>query len=196
MADPGELRIADADREAAAQRLHAALGEGRITLAELEERLDVVYAAKTYSDLAPPLADLPGAAEIVPTVAAAPVARGEPVRLRTDVGSVKRSGDWQVPAALHLTTSLGSIHLDLTEARSIPHRIDVEVSVGAGEVLIIIPDGVTANVDGVHGSWGDIKSKVGSVPGSGPHLTITGKAGMGSLTVRGPRTGWKAMFGT
>jgi hypothetical protein len=63
-------------------------------------------------------------------------------------------------------------------------------------VLIVLPEGATANVDGVHGSWGDIKSKVGSVPGNGPHLTITGKAGMGDLTVRGPRTGWKAMFGT
>ena len=63
-------------------------------------------------------------------------------------------------------------------------------------MVIVLPAGATANVDGVHGSWGEIKSKVGSVPGTGPHLTITGKAGMGSLTVRGPRTGWKAMFGT
>jgi Domain of unknown function (DUF1707) len=196
MGEPGELRISDADREAAAQRLHTAMGEGRITLAELEERLDVVYAAKTYADLRPPLADLPGGAEVVPTVAAAPAERAEPVHLRTDLGSVKRSGDWQVPPTLRLTTSLGSIHLDLTEVRSIPHRIDVEVSVGAGEVVIVLPAGATANVDGVHGSWGEITSKVGSVPGTGPHLTITGKAGMGSLTVRGPRTGWKAMFGT
>lgn len=60
MGDPGELRISDADRETAAQRLHAALGEGRITLVELEERLDTVYGAKTFADLEPPLADLPG----------------------------------------------------------------------------------------------------------------------------------------
>jgi hypothetical protein len=32
------MRISDADREAAAQRLHTAMGEGRITVAELEER--------------------------------------------------------------------------------------------------------------------------------------------------------------
>ncbi len=171
------------------------MGEGRITLAELEERLDAVYAAKTYADLEPPLADLPGGG-VLASRGAVPAERTEPVHLRTDLGSVKRTGDWQVPTSLKLTTTLGSIHLDLTEVRAIPHRIDVEVSVGAGEVLIVLPEGATANVDGVHGSWGDIKSKVGSVPGNGPHLTITGKAGMGDLTVRGPRTGWKAMFGT
>ncbi|MBN9757357.1 DUF1707 domain-containing protein [Pseudonocardia sp. Ae707_Ps2] len=53
------MRISDADREAAARRLHDALGEGRITLAELEERLDAVYAARVARDLRPPLADLP-----------------------------------------------------------------------------------------------------------------------------------------
>jgi len=196
MSDPGGMRISDADREAAAQRLHTAMGEGRITLAELEERLDAVYAAKTYADLQPPLADLPGGGAIASPGAAVPAERTEPVHLKTDLGSVKRAGDWQVPARLKLTTTLGSIHLDLTGVRSIPHRVDVEVSVGAGEVVIVLPEGATANVDGVHGSWGDIKSKVGSVPGDGPHLTITGKAGMGDLTVRRPRTGWKAMFGT
>lgn len=195
MAEQGELRISDADREAAAQRLHAALGEGRITLVELEERIAVVYAARTYADLEPPLADLPGAADVV-RPAAAPAQRLEQVHLQTQMGSIKRTGDWQVPATLKLTTGMGSIHLDLTEARSVPHRIEVEVSVGAGEIVVVLPEGATANVDGVHASWGEIKSKVGSVPGSGPHLTFTGKAGMGSLTVRGARTGWKAVFGT
>jgi hypothetical protein len=190
------MRISDADREAAAQRLHTAMGEGRITLAELEERLDVVYAAKTFEELRPPLADLPGAGEVVPTAAATPAERTEPLHLRTDMGSLKREGDWRVPASLRLTSGMGSIHLDLTQASGVPHRVDVEVSVGMGEILIIVPEGATANVDGVRGSWGDIKSKVGSIPGNGPHLTITGKAGMGSLTIRGPRTGWKAMFGT
>jgi len=111
--DGGNLRISDADREAAAQRLHTAMGEGRITLTELEERLGVVYAAKTFAELEPPLADLPGAG-IAPVVAA-PLARRDPVNLSTEMGSIKRTGDWPVPEQLRLTTSMGSIHLDLTE---------------------------------------------------------------------------------
>lgn len=111
------------------------------------------------ADLRPPLADLPGG-EMIAEPGAAPAGRPGPVHLRTDMGSVKRTGDWQVPPSLKLTTTLGSIRLDLTEVRSLPHRIDVEVSVRAGEVVIVLPEGATANVDGVHRSWGDMRTTV------------------------------------
>ncbi|SFO18672.1 protein of unknown function [Pseudonocardia ammonioxydans] len=200
--DPDSLRISDADREAAAKRLHDALGEGRITLAELEERLGVVYAARTASELRPPLSDLPGG--LPPAVAAAagpaparPVDPAERVHLRTGAGTVKRTGDWPVPAALRLTTSMGTIHLDLSEVRTLPSRIDVEVSTGMGEIVLVLPEGGTADVDGVSGSWGEVKTKVPASPGSsGPHLVVHGKVGMGSLTIRGSRKGWwKAVLG-
>jgi len=41
------MRASDADRERVAKVLHEAMGEGRLTLAEVEERLQAVYAAKT-----------------------------------------------------------------------------------------------------------------------------------------------------
>jgi hypothetical protein len=69
------IRISDADRERAAERLHQALAEGRITLSELEERLGVVYAAKYEVDLLPPLADLPGAEVVVSVAAGRPTMR-------------------------------------------------------------------------------------------------------------------------
>lgn len=194
------MRISDADREAAAARLHDALAEGRITLVELEERLDAVYAARTAADLRPPLADLPGA-EVVPGgAAAAPAAPVDPaarVHLRTGGGTVKRTGDWQVPAALRLTTGMGTIHLDLSEARQVPPRIDIEVSAGMGEIVLVLPEGGSADVDGVVGSWGEVRTKVPSAPsGGGPHLVVHGKVGMGSVTVRGTRAGWwKAVLG-
>lgn len=53
------LRASHAEREATAMRLHAALGEGRLDLAETEERLAVAYAARYRSELDPLLADLP-----------------------------------------------------------------------------------------------------------------------------------------
>lgn len=65
------LRAADADREAAAQRLKAALDEGRLTLMEYDERLRDAYAAKTYGDLKQVFHDLPATipprqAQVVP----------------------------------------------------------------------------------------------------------------------------------
>jgi hypothetical protein len=193
--DHARLRVSDADREAAAQQLNRALSEGRITLSELEERLGIVYGAKTFAELEPPLADLPGAAVVLPQ-AAAPVPARDLVHLSTEMGSVKRTGDWPVPARLRLTTSMGSIHLDLTEARTLPRRIDVDVSTGMGSITLVLPEGASADVDGVKTSWGTVKTKVPHTPsGSGPHLTVTGSAGMGTLTIRKARKGMKDWFG-
>jgi Domain of unknown function (DUF1707) len=57
-----EMRAADSDREAVADKLKQALDEGRLDLAEYDERLQQTYAAKTYGDLDGLLADLPGGA--------------------------------------------------------------------------------------------------------------------------------------
>jgi hypothetical protein len=54
------LRAADVDRNFVAERLKAALDEGRLSLSEYDERLRDTYAAKTYGDLDKILDDLPG----------------------------------------------------------------------------------------------------------------------------------------
>ncbi|WP_205719737.1 DUF1707 SHOCT-like domain-containing protein, partial [Actinomadura geliboluensis] len=53
------MRASDADRDEVADRLREALAEGRITPEEHAERIDAVYKAKTYAELAPVLSDLP-----------------------------------------------------------------------------------------------------------------------------------------
>lgn len=55
-----DLRAADVDRQFVAERLKSALDEGRLDLHEYDERLQNVYAAKTYGDLDKVLSDLPG----------------------------------------------------------------------------------------------------------------------------------------
>ena len=62
MTDQRTLRCSDLDRERVAETLRAATGDGRLTLTELEERLGAVYAARTYGELEPALADLPAPA--------------------------------------------------------------------------------------------------------------------------------------
>lgn len=59
-ADHSLLRVSDSDREQAADVLREAAGQGRISLDELDERLESAYAAKTYADLAAITHDLPG----------------------------------------------------------------------------------------------------------------------------------------
>src|ERR671918_290326 len=65
-ADRSYIRISDADRAAAAERLRIAVDEGRLDLTEYDARLRSAYAATTYGELRPITADLPPA----PTVPA------------------------------------------------------------------------------------------------------------------------------
>jgi hypothetical protein len=55
-----DLRIGTAEREQAVQLLTEHLAAGRLELAEFEERVDSVYAARTDSELAALFRDLPG----------------------------------------------------------------------------------------------------------------------------------------
>lgn len=61
MARRAILRASDADREQVAERLRQATAEGRLVAEELEERLEAVFAARTYGELDAIVADLPGA---------------------------------------------------------------------------------------------------------------------------------------
>jgi Domain of unknown function (DUF1707) len=59
MASGFNVRIGDADREAIAAQLREHYADGRLTLDELNERLDQVFAAKTKADLDVVMRDLP-----------------------------------------------------------------------------------------------------------------------------------------
>jgi len=57
---PPPQRASDADRDTAADILCAAVGDGRLTLDELDERLGAALSARTMTELAALIADLPG----------------------------------------------------------------------------------------------------------------------------------------
>jgi DUF1707 SHOCT-like domain len=59
MATGHNVRVGDADREAVAAQLREHFADGRLTLEELNERLDQAFAAKTRDDLNTVLRDLP-----------------------------------------------------------------------------------------------------------------------------------------
>src|SRR5487761_242443 len=59
MATGSNIRVGDAEREAVASQLREHYADGRLTLDELNERLDQVFAAKTRTELAMVTRDLP-----------------------------------------------------------------------------------------------------------------------------------------
>ena len=63
-----DLLAANADRDVAADVLCAAVADGRITLAELDQRLEDVLSARTLRGIAQVIADLPGPRATAPPV--------------------------------------------------------------------------------------------------------------------------------
>lgn len=57
-ASPGNIRIGHPERDGVIAVLQEAAADGRLSIAELEDRLDAAMRAKTYADLDPLVADL------------------------------------------------------------------------------------------------------------------------------------------
>ncbi len=75
MASGFDMRVGDAEREATAAELREHYASGRLTLDELNDRIDRVFAAKTRGDLDALMRDLPSAR---PGGAWAPGVPGQP----------------------------------------------------------------------------------------------------------------------
>ena len=60
------IRVSDAERQGAAQRIGAAWAEGRLDDAEYDRRLAQCFAAVTYADLDQLFTDLPGPRPVAP----------------------------------------------------------------------------------------------------------------------------------
>jgi hypothetical protein len=59
MVDQQMMRASDRDRQQVVERLRSALEDGRLTMEEYVNRMEVAYQATTYGDLALLCADLP-----------------------------------------------------------------------------------------------------------------------------------------
>jgi hypothetical protein len=191
--DPQHLRASDADRERVAETLREAAGEGRLTMDELDERLDAVYAAKTYAELVPITHDLPEHSGAAPAPAPSRPAPadvrhygGEPTS-HTAVailGGFSRKGRWVVPKTFNAFMLLGGGEIDLRDARFSEREVSVHVTAILGGCEITVPEDATVNVNGV-GIMGAFEHSAQGVPGSseGPVINISGVAIMGGVDV-------------
>ncbi|RFU42086.1 DUF1707 and DUF2154 domain-containing protein [Actinomadura logoneensis] len=142
------MRASDADRDRVADRLREALADGRITAEEHAERIDAVYKARTYADLEPVLADLPGGSGPVPAGADAPSAapaappRTEPGTVVAILSETKRGGRWLVEAHTNANAVLGKVELDLRQAVLSQREVTINCTCVLGEIEIVVPPGV------------------------------------------------------
>ncbi len=209
--DPRTLRISDADRHRVAEVLREAAGEGRLDIDELEERLEGAWAARTYGDLVPLTADLPGHRDLAPP-AVAPARRASPAtpahrevpvpehaprhdRSLAVLSETRRDGVWVVEPEHVATTVMGSVVLDLREAHLVAPVTRIEANAVMGSVEVIVDVGTDVRVDGtgVMGTFAQTRRSLPLEPpddGSpAPLVVVTGFALMGSVEVKrkGPR---------
>ncbi len=186
--------------------LQAAAGDGRIDLEELDERLAATYAAKTYRDLEPVLADLPGVllppgmdvsskgSAVVPTAAAmAPLPSRSLERVGglpsstaaiAVMGGSTRKGDWVVPQSFTAVAVMGGVELDLREARFEAAQVTITAIAFWGGVDITVGEDVRVTTDGV-GIMGAFEGPHDHLDGPATvRVQVNGLAIMGGVEVK------------
>ncbi|MEV1067353.1 DUF1707 domain-containing protein [Streptomyces sp. NPDC050263] len=200
---PAELRASDADRERVSEVLRDALAEGRLDMAEFEERLEQTYKARTYGELAPITRDLPVAGVTPPPVLSL---RKEPVpdgswdgRVVGGEGSstwgvavlsgFQRKGRWTVPRRFDCFAFWGGGEIDLREADFAADEVVINCVAIMGGVQLTVPPGVEVVVRGigVMGGFDQRESGVVGDPGA-PRVIVTGFAFWGGVGVERKKT--------
>jgi hypothetical protein len=192
---PPDMRASHADREQVAEILRTAAGDGRLDIDELEQRLEQVYAAKTYGDLEPIVRDLPmGRPPAIRQahVVAAPRDRigGVPSGSTAIAifGGAERKGQWVVPSQFSAFAMFGGVDLDLRDAKFETAEVRITAVAICGGIDIKVPPDVVVQVEGagVFGGFG----RPGDAPQPGPGapvVRVDGVAIFGGVDVKYPR---------
>jgi DUF1707 SHOCT-like domain len=179
-------RAADSDREAVADRLRIAAGDGRIDLAELEERLGKAY--RTYDQLQVLVADLPVQSPSIPPGGALP--EPETLILKTRAPNLKQSGQWTVPRRIIAETRTGIITIDFTRASCAHREVVVEAVTHTGWVRLLLPDGWAARISPSSTNTSLIRNKAAEIPDPGsPTVVVTGHPVHGYIRIKQRRRG-------
>jgi Domain of unknown function (DUF1707) len=184
-----QQRVSYDEREATAERLRIAAGDGRLTLDELEVRLDAALAARTYADLEAVTADLP-------EVAGAPgLAPGRPVReslrLAAKHGKADRMGLWEVPARIELELQHSDSTLDFRTAPIPGAGVTIQVAARHSSVKLLVPANTRIEHDEMVYRHSDLSDRGARHVTSwdGPVIRLVGDLAHSAVHVKRPSTG-------
>ncbi|MFF8290333.1 DUF1707 domain-containing protein [Streptomyces sp. NPDC016309] len=187
-----EMRASDADRERIAERLRDAVAEGRLDMAEFEERLDLAYKARTHGELVPLVRDLPQAVGDGATRAGAsdgnwPARIGKPATSRGAFAfwsGFGRRGRWTVARRFTAAVLQAGGDIDLREADFEDREVVIRCFAVMGGIQVVVPPELHVEVTGFGFMGGfDDRGSGGGTPGS-PRVRVTGFALMGGVDVK------------
>jgi hypothetical protein len=174
-----DIRASDSEREMIVSRLSENAAAGRLTLAELEERIGLAYASTTRAELTTLIADLPkGVASPAPV-------RRKPTRwVLSLLSGTEKKGRWRVGDRLTAIAAMGGSDIDLRHAEIDAEDVTIVAVALMGGIDIYVPDTVDLEIGGfaLMGGNGERGSTRPPRPG-GPRIRILAYAVMGGIDI-------------
>lgn len=189
----------DLEREEVVQTLCAHYAHDHLSTGELEARFERVYRAPDRAALLTVLEGLPAIKRPAP---AAPLGelRGNPPapqyipppqvtglrdsekRYLAFFSEVKKEGAWRAPSSAKVRAVFGSVILDLREADIPPDGMQIDAECIMGEIKILLPLGVGAEVD-CTAIMGEVVDRTQRGTPGLPFVRVHGAATMGAIRV-------------
>ncbi|MFP3987357.1 DUF1707 domain-containing protein [Streptomyces sp. E11-3] len=183
-----KLLASDHDRDRVADRVRTAAADGRIELAEVEQRIAEVYQSKTHAEL-----EIAGRGLPEPGPRDALVVDREPTsRFALGVfGGYEREGEWVLPPRFLSWSMFGGGRLDLTEARFSNQDTELWAVALWGGTEIVVPDDIEVKVKGfgLFGLFGKRAARGGGGKPGTPRLVIKGVALWGAVVTKSKAMG-------
>ena len=153
--EPGPVQSLSDARERVIEELSVHFANDRISLEDLESRIERVYKAASMAELHGITADLPRGAAVpavpeLPLPVPAPMVR-ERERVLFLMSNTRRRGAWAVPQRLDVVALMSDATIDLTQALLPAGIVDLHVRAMWAAVKIIVPPGlqVVSRLDAV-----------------------------------------------
>lgn len=125
-------------REREIDVLQGLLASGKVDLDRFQTALDGLMRARTHADFASVVRSLPPPVQFTPAARR----REEPLKISTSMGDVRLEGRWQVGRLTKISTGLGNVTIDLTEAEFDDWDVKMVVDVNMGSIRVIAPWGL------------------------------------------------------
>ncbi|MBF8190194.1 DUF1707 and DUF2154 domain-containing protein [Nonomuraea sp. K274] len=135
------VRASDAERDSVMDHLSEHAAQGRLTLAELEERIERAHVARTTAELQSLTNDLP----VGP---ARPVRRKATRFLVAVMGGFRKAGRWRAAPKVNAVAVMGGGDIDLRGAELDGEQVTLTAVAVMGGFDIYVPDSVDVEVVG------------------------------------------------
>ncbi|MDQ3632226.1 MAG: DUF1707 domain-containing protein [Actinomycetota bacterium] len=192
-----DQRASDADRERAAEHLRRAGGDGRLTVDELGDRVQLAYQAQTRGELERLVHDVEQSAPLARRAGSGLVVRPGEGGARWVVAimsGAKRTGRWRVSPQCTVFNVMGGAELDLNDAELAADDVQITILSLMGGSDIYVPEDLRVEISdvGIMGGNEIERGRPEAERPDGPVVRLRLISIMGGANVRrGPKLNWR-----